>query len=115
MKPTSTKADIDRFEYFNPDYHNFLRTYTKSGSLRNVFDKKPLTFKDFKRNKFNRMNNDIYTTEEEDSQSNYHEKLYYDYHTVEENNFTGKFLDLFFYFHILIKKIFYGLSTFNKN
>jgi len=89
MKPTMTKADTDLFEYLNPDYHNFLKSYVKHFSSKTLSDKKPLTFKDFKRSKSSKSGMDIIKADDEDQGPNYQENLYYNYHTVEENNFNG--------------------------
>lgn len=98
MKPTVTKADVEMFEYLNPDFHSFLRSYTKPGTLRSLSDKKPLSFKDIKKNKQAKAGFDILgggapavaATEEGRPQSDYQEKLYYDYHSIDDMNFTGK-------------------------
>jgi len=90
MKPSALKADTDMFEYLNPDFHGFLKSYVKTTNLKTLSDKKPMTFKDFKRSKLPKCDKDVFLGDDEKSQSNYHENLYYNYHTVDENNFTGK-------------------------
>jgi hypothetical protein len=92
MKPSTTKATTELFEYLNPDYHALI----SSSPFQDNFDKKPLTFKDVKRNrslKSGLTGLDFLRAEEEQLfPSSYHEKLYYDYHSINEDDFTGKFL-----------------------
>ena len=88
MKPTVTKADMDIFEYLNPSYHEFLRSYIKQGGYRNTPDKKPLTFKDINRKKLSRFEGDYDREEDEEIQSNFQEKLYYNFLNQDESQFT---------------------------
>ncbi len=83
MKPTATKADSDAFAEKNPDYHQFLKAYPKNFNSKNLVNRRPLTFRDIKRTRQGSKLN-----EHEEDESDYQDKLYYDYHSLNETEFT---------------------------
>ena len=90
MKPTSIKADTEMFEYLNPEFHAYLKSYNGSANPRDSGDEASLFFKDIKIDALEKTPFDFEAPGESMlPPTNYEDKLYYDYHKFEDHEFTG--------------------------
>lgn len=89
LKPTCIRADSDLFEYLNPSYHAFLKSYASEDFIKNA--PKTLFATDAISGDTQELNKDDDTkaTTNDDSDSNFSENLYYDIQFLNDK-FTGR-------------------------
>jgi len=110
MKPTTTRADTNFFEYLNPVYHNFLKSYAKpeffkqyqqqrkkSFSLKDSKAQSPVQKEHSETTKFSAEDDeDSDDSENEEDEEKKALNLYYDFHLLDESLFTGMQIPGFF-------------------
>jgi len=89
MKPTAMRADTNFFDQLNPDYHAFLKSYTKEDLAG--YKKPPSPPRETKKPQENGNGDKVYIPELEEENPNI--ELYYDFHML-TGHFTGNFSGL---------------------
>lgn len=95
MKPTNLRADCNVFEGLNQPFHNFIKSYARPELFKNLPKKinPPLKPKEINPGEI-----DLHKIPGDDSDKNYLEHLYYNFHAI---NFDFSGLDRDFHNEII--------------
>ena len=86
MKPTCTRVDTDLFEFANPEFDAFLKSYSETDSVK-AFPK--IKAPNLYINKTKNKSGAATHHEDEEEEEEEEQDLYYDFELLDEN-FTGK-------------------------